>query len=88
MTIELPALFDGRGVHPEIMPALPTACAAMINLQGSVHDLLIQAFDEKSRPKLLQAILLDPTVSSYANAVALIDEMFRMQPELLPKLTW
>ncbi len=88
MTIELPALFDGRGVHPEIMPALPTACAAMINLQGSVHDLLIQAFAEKSRPKLLQAILLDPTVSSYANAVALIDEMFRMQPELLPKLTW
>jgi len=88
MTVEIPALVDGRGVHPDTTPALPTAAAAMINLQGQIHDLLIQAFAEKSRGKLLQAILLDPCVSSYANAVALIDEMFLMQADLLPPLQW
>ena len=43
---------------------------------------------EKSRNKLLQAILLDPTVSSYNNAVALIDEMFELQKDILPPLEW
>ncbi len=88
MTVEIPANVDGRGIHPESTPALPTGAAAMINLQGSIHDLLIQAYAEGSRRKLLQALLLDPTVSTYSNAIALIDEMFERQAALLPKMTW
>ena len=61
MTIELPALFDGRGVHPETMPALPTACAAMINLQGSVHDLLIQAY---AQFQLVGNLFLEPVITT------------------------
>jgi alpha-galactosidase len=88
MAVEIPARFDGQGVHPETSLALPTAVAAMVNVQGAIHELLIQAFVEQSRPKLLQAILLDPTISNYANAVALIDEMFRLQADILPPLVW
>lgn len=88
MAVEIPALVDGRGVHPESQPALPVAVAAMINTQGAIHDLLVQALAEGSRKKLLQAVLLDPTVSGYANAVAMIDEMFRMQADILPPMEW
>ncbi|MCL1859116.1 MAG: hypothetical protein FWF92_07760 [Oscillospiraceae bacterium] len=60
----------------------------MICTQGTIHQLLIEACAEKSRNKLLQAILLDPTVSSYNNSVALINEMFERQRELLPPMYW
>jgi len=88
MAVEVPAMVDGQGLHPCTTEALPTAIRAMINQQGAIHDLLIQAYHEKSRMKLLQALLLDPTVSSYNNAVALIDEMWRIQSDILPELTW
>ncbi|MDI9470164.1 MAG: alpha-galactosidase [Bacillota bacterium] len=88
MAVEVPALVDGRGVKPQPTTALPTAIQAMINQQGAIHRLLIEAYQERSRRKLLQAVLLDPTVSTYAGAVAMIDELCRLQAGLLPPLEW
>jgi alpha-galactosidase len=88
MVIELPVLVDGKGIHPHKCDPLPAAIASMICTQGAIHQLLIEAYAEKSRNKLLQAILLDPTVSSYNNAVALINEMCERQKELLPPMHW
>ena len=64
---------------------LPEAIAALIRVQGSIHKLLIEAFAEKSKEKLLQAILLDPTVDSYRRAVAFMEEMLRVQQGILPE---
>jgi alpha-galactosidase len=75
MVIELPALVNGSGIHPHKCDPLPMAIASMISVQGAIHQLLIEAYEQKSRNKLLQAMLLDPTVSSYNNSVALINEM-------------
>ena len=88
MVIELPALVDGKGIHPHQTEPLPTAIAQMISTQGAIHKLVIDAFEEKSRNKLLQAVLLDPTVSSYHNAVAMINEMCEVQKDILPELNW
>ena len=88
MVIELPALADGQGLHPHICDPLPAAIASMICTQGTIHRLLIEAYAEKSRNKLLQAILLDPTVSNYNNSVALINEMCELQKDILPPLYW
>ena len=88
MAIELPAMVDGRGIHPKACQALPTAIASMIQTQGAIHQLLIEAYQEQSRNKLLQALLIDPTVSNYNNAVALIDEMCERQSGILPPLFW
>ena len=79
---------DREGIHPVQVEALPAAISAMINQQGSIHRLLIEAYTEKSRGKLLQAMLLDPTISNYNNAVALIDEMFEREKEILPEMNW
>lgn len=88
MAVEIPAIVDGDGIHPQKTEKIPTALAAMIATQGAVTELLHEAYNEKSRNKLLQAVLLDPTVSSYNNAVAMINEMFVAQKEVLPDLRW
>ncbi|MGN0746953.1 MAG: hypothetical protein ACI4ML_09795 [Aristaeellaceae bacterium] len=88
MVIELPAMVDGSGIHPIAQPALPAAVASMISVQGTIHQLVLEAYQEKSRNKLLQAMLLDPTVSNYNNCVALINEMCERQKELLPEMHW
>ena len=36
MVVEVPALVDGRGIHPRNTRALPTAIQAMINQQGAI----------------------------------------------------
>ena len=88
MAVEVPAVVDGGGVHPISLAPLPTAIAAMISQQGAIHQLLIDAYAEKSKNKLLQAMLLDPTISNYNNAVMLIDAMCELQSGILPELKW
>jgi alpha-galactosidase len=88
MVVEIPVIVDGDGIHPQKTEKIPTAIASMIATQGAISELLYEAYVEKSKNKLLQAIMLDPTVSSYNNAVALINEMFELQKEILPEMSW
>lgn len=88
MCVEGPCMVDGEGIHPIPVDPLPAAITAMINQQGTIHQLVIEAYTEQSKNKLLQAMLLDPTISNYNNAVALIDEMCERQKEILPALHW
>lgn len=86
MVVEIPAVADSKGLKRCQMAPLPEAIAAMIRLQGSIHQLLVEAFAEQSKAKLVQALLLDPTVDSYRGAVELVDEMLRLQHDILPDL--
>ena len=88
MAVELPAHVNGSGIHPKKMAPLPDAITEMIRIQGVIHKLVIEAFVEHSRNKLLQAILLDPTVSTYNNSVEMINEMCEVQKAVLPPLHW
>ena len=87
LVVEVPALCDARGLHPVRMAPLPEAIAALIRTQASINKLIVEAYVEKSKNKLLQAILLDPTVDSYKNAVHMMNEMIGLQQDLLPELT-
>jgi len=84
--VEVPAVADESGLHPRKMEPLPEAIAAVLRLQASINKLLVEAFAECSKAKLLQAVLLDPTVSSYRNAIACVDELCALQRPLLPTL--
>jgi alpha-galactosidase len=86
MTVEMPTTVDRNGLGPRRMKPLPEAIAAMIRLQGSIQKLIVETFSERSRSKLLQAILLDPTVKSYRGAVAMMNELLELQKALLPEL--
>jgi alpha-galactosidase len=88
MAVELPAHVDGTGIHARQMEPLPDAVTEMIRVQGVIHKLIIDAYVEQSRNKLLQAVLLDPTVGAYNNMVAMINEICEVQKDILPPLHW
>ena len=85
-TVEMPATVDGNGIHTHRMAPLPVPITNIIQTHVAIQKLLAEAFAEQSKQKLLQAALLDPTVDSYHRAVAMINEMIRLQHDVLPPL--
>ncbi len=84
--VEVPARACASGLHPLTMKPLPEGILALLRTQVSISRLLVDAFASRSRRPLLQALLLDPTTESYRQSVALIDEMCRLQKNVLPEL--
>ena len=58
-----------------------------LRLHGSIHKLIVEAYAERSKGKLLQAILLEPTVNSYCGAAAVMEEMLELQKGSVPDLS-
>jgi alpha-galactosidase len=86
MVVEIAAkVEDGRLIPIPVEP-LPEAVFAMVRLQGSIHKLLVEAYVEQSKTKLLQAVLLDPIVDNHNRAVAMVDELLELQKDILPPL--
>jgi alpha-galactosidase len=86
LLVEVPATIGASGVKRHQMEPLPEAIAAMIRTQCSIQKLLVEAYAEESKEKLLQALLLEPTVNSYRRAVEMMDELLELQKDLLPPL--
>ena len=86
--VEVPARADASGLHPAVMEPLPEGILGLLRTQTSINYLLVDAFADGSRRTLLQALLLDPTTTSYRTAVHTIDEMFRLQGDVLPDMEW
>jgi alpha-galactosidase len=86
MVVEVPAEADAEGLRAVPCDPLPEGIAAMLRLQASIHQLIVEAFAEHSKAKLVQAVMLDPTVDSYRRAVEMVDEMLRLQADILPPL--
>ena len=86
--VEVPATANHFGLHPIATPPLPEPILALLRTQTSINRLLVDAFRQRSRHTLLQALLLDPTTGSYRQAVGLINEMFRLQADVLPEMDW
>jgi alpha-galactosidase len=85
--VEVPAMVDGAGIHPETLPPLPEALLAFCRTQASIQKLVVEAYRERSRNLLLQALLLDPVVGSVANAEKMLDHMLALQQDYLPAFT-
>ncbi len=86
--VEVPATVGPDGLIPRTMGPLPEAVLALLRTQVSINKLLVEAYEESSRSKLLQALLLDPTCHSYRQSVHLIDRMFELQSDILPGMGW
>ena len=86
--VEVPARADASGLHPRRMRRLPEGILSLLRTQTSIHRLLVDAFAGGSRRTLLQALMLDPTTHSYRAAVNLVNEMFRVQGDVLPEMKW
>jgi alpha-galactosidase len=68
-----------------VIGSLPEGLAAFCNLQIAIQKLLVEAYREKSKRLLLQALLLDPVVDSAPRAEQLLDYMLTLQKDYLPE---
>ncbi len=83
-SIELPAVVDRSGVHPDNVGRLPEGFAMLIKKQQGVQRLMVEAIRHQSRDILLQALLLDPVVGDKAlEAERMLDYMLELQKEYL-----
>src|SRR5206468_1189558 len=72
--VEVPALVSGSGVTPLRMAALPPAITALLNQQVAIQDRVVEAAVHGDRQAALQALLLDPLITSYTVAEQMLDE--------------
>lgn len=85
--IEVPAMVDGRGVHPDRVGRLPEGFAALVRHQQSIQRLVVAAFAERSRRLLLQALLMDPASPPNATQTErMMDTLLELQAAYLPEI--
>ena len=84
--VELPIRVNAQGVFPEKIGPLPEAHAALCRLQMSIQDLLVEAYKEKSKRLLLQALMIDPIVDNASKAQAMMEKMLQVEADYLPEL--
>jgi alpha-galactosidase len=83
--VEVPAMIDKDGIHPQKIGELPEALAAFSRTQISIQKLIIEAYKKRSKNLLLQALLLDPVVDNVENAEKMLNEMLFLQSKFLPE---
>lgn len=83
--VEVPAMADMTGVHPVSLGPLPDAVAKSMAVQVSVQQLAVEAAMRGSKELALQALLIDPVVSSEIAARELLDELWEINRPYIRK---
>ncbi|MCL4395409.1 MAG: alpha-glucosidase/alpha-galactosidase, partial [Chloroflexi bacterium] len=82
--VEVPAVIAASGVTPLRMSALPPALTAHLSQQAAIQDRVVEAAVHGDRYAALQALLLDPVSTGYAEAEKLLDELLTVHAAYLP----
>ncbi|HET7579033.1 MAG TPA: alpha-glucosidase/alpha-galactosidase [Bacillales bacterium] len=85
--VEVPALVSAYGVQGLTMGDLPEGIASLCRTQISVQKLVVEAAVEGDRKAALQALLIDPVVSSAEEAEKTLNELLSAHREYLPAFT-
>ena len=83
--VEVPAIVGTDRIYGLGMGALPTAIAAIMELQLHIMDLVVEAAVTGDRQTALEALIVDPNVPNPTTAEKILDEMLLAQAELLPQ---
>jgi alpha-galactosidase len=81
--LECPAQISSRGIHPLEIGTIPTGLSATVEKALYIIELTVEAALERDRKKLLQAIIMDGSVSSIQAAERLTDEMIEIHKDYL-----
>lgn len=79
-------MVNSQGIQPVSVGPLPEAIAGMCQLQISIMKLLVEAYRQKAKHLLLQALLIDPIVDSYSRAKEMMETMLKVEADALPQL--
>ena len=85
--VEVEAIVDGDGIHPQPFGALPPQLAALDRRHLEVYDLAVTAVLEGDRELAVQALMLDPLTSAVcppADIRMMFDEMVAAERADLP----
>ena len=82
--VEVPGTASGWGVRGLGIGELPAGIAELCRKQLEVQELVVEAAVTGSRRLALQALLNDPLVTSARAAVAILDELTRLEGSALP----
>jgi alpha-galactosidase len=86
--VEVPAVVDAGGVHPEVVGSIPPAGAALNRRYLSVAELTVRAAAEGDPELVRRAVLVDPNAASTltpAQIWELCDELTRAHAPLLAR---
>lgn len=85
LAVEVPLVADSGGVHPVSLGPLPDPIAKLLHVQASVQQLAVEAAVHASKEIALQALLIDPVITSTDAAVTLLDELWEInRPYIRP----
>jgi alpha-galactosidase len=86
--VEVPALVDADGIHPQQVGALPPQLAALNRTFLNVVELTVKAVLEGERQHVYQAALLDPNTAATlttSQTIEMCDELFEAHGDLMPE---
>jgi alpha-galactosidase len=86
--VEVPAVVDADGIHPQAVGALPPQLAALNRTFLNVVELTVKAVLEGERQYVYQAALLDPNTAATlttTQTVEMCDELFDAHSDLVPE---
>lgn len=76
LAVEVPLIADAAGVHPVSLGRLPDPIVKLLSVQAGVQQLSVEAALHGSKELALQALLIDPVITSSTAAVAILDELW------------
>ncbi len=79
--VEVNCMISKAGIRPVAVGPLPDKVAGLVKCVKQYESLTVEAAVEKSRTKAVQALLNQPLIHGYKNAVAVIEEMERLYPQ-------
>ncbi|HET7615487.1 MAG TPA: hypothetical protein VFK27_00925, partial [Bacillales bacterium] len=82
--VEVPALVSSCGIQGLTMGDLPEGIAALCRTQISVQKLVVKAAVTGNKEAALQALLIDPVVSSVEAAEKTLNELLAAHRDYLP----
>lgn len=83
--VEVPVVADMAGIHPVSLGPLPDPVAMLMSPQVNVQQLSVEAAVNASKELALEALLIDPVVSSVASARGLLDELWEVNRPYIRK---
>lgn len=85
IVVEIPAVVDITGIRGVSVGSLPQGIATVCNTQGAIQKLAVESSFEGSYDKALQAMLLDPLISTPEQARAVLDDLLKSHESVLPR---
>jgi len=83
--VEVPVMLDAGGIHPICIGELPLGIAKLCTTQIGVQQMAVDAAVNGSKELALQALLVDPVVTSIDSAVKILDELWEINKKYIRK---